>query len=442
MKISGLFVSKKTEDMIRMLYPKGEADRRIRLFGKEKSVLFISVLAVTVLISVPVLVYDHGSAKKPVKSVERNGYGKGSKTVTLEAVSEDGFDEKITVNVEERRYSEKELEEMSARLDGKLWKSILGNNTDPENVSEDLDLKSSIEGYPFEIKWKTDDPLLVSSKGVINHDRQKEKDPNDEGLSVMICATLKYKDHTEDKYSYIIVHRLKKPLYQTIREELDESIDKIEKTGDTEPELKLPGSVNGRKITFYDVSVNRGWGVLFAGILSAFLLMAVKDRKIKDEADNRRKQMEADYPNILNQYALYFTAGMNPRAIWSAICSRYEDNPAFSGGRRYAYEEMITTKRLMDEGCNELTAYDGFAARCQNVRYRTFISFVKQTVVKGGDSLENVLYEEMEKAREEKNNMIKTAAAEAETKLLLPMFMMLAVVIAIVMIPALIGLNT
>ena len=51
-------------------------------------------------------------------------------------------------------------------------------------------------------------------------------------------------------------------------------------------------------------------------------------------------------------------------------------------------------------------------------------------------------YEEMEKAREEKNNMIKTAAAEAETKLLLPMFMMLAVVIAIVMIPALIGLNT
>ena len=442
MKISGLFVSKKTEDMIRMLYPKGEADRRIRRFGKEKAVLFISVLAVTAIISLPVLVYDHGSARKPVKSVERNGYGKGSKSVTLEAVTDDGFDEKITVNVDERRYSDEELEEMSSRLDKQLWQSILGNNTDPGNITEDLDLKNSIEGYPFEITWKTDDPLLVSSKGVINRDRQKEKDPGDEGLSVMICATLKYKDHTEDRYSYVIVHKLRKPLYQTIREELEESIAKNGKAGDTEPEQKLPESIRGRKITFYEAAVNRGWGVLFAGVVASFLIMAVKDRKIKDEADNRRKQMETDYPNILNQYALYFTAGMNPRAIWSAICSRYEDNPAFSKGCRYAYEEMITTKRLMDEGCNELTAYDGFAARCQNVRYRTFISFVKQTVVKGGAGLGSVLYEEMQKAREEKNNMIKTAAAEAETKLLLPMIMMLTVVLIVVMVPAFIGFNS
>ena len=153
--------------------------------------------------------------------------------------------------------------------------------------------------------------------------------------------------------------------------------------------------------------------------------------------------MEADYPNILNQYALYFTAGMNPRAIWSAICSRYEHDREISGGvRRYAYEEMIMAKRMMDEGLSEIAAYDLFATRCDNVRYRAFISFVKQTAQKGGDGLKSVLYEEMEKAKAEKNNLIKVAASEAETKLLLPMFMMLIVVIAIVMVPAFIGLNS
>ena len=48
----------------------------------------------------------------------------------------------------------------------------------------------------------------------------------------------------------------------------------------------------------------------------------------------------------------------------------------------------------------------------------------------------------MEKAKAEKNNLIKVAASEAETKLLLPMFMMLLVVLAIVMVPAFIGLDT
>ena len=62
-------------------------------------------------------------------------------------------------------------------------------------------------------------------------------------------------------------------------------------------------------------------------------------------------------------------------------------------------------------------------------------------MVKGNDGLFDLLHEEMDKAQREKNNLIKKRASEAETKLLLPMFMMLLVVLAIVMIPAFIELN-
>ena len=259
----------------------------------------------------------------------------------------------------------------------------------------------------------------------------------------MIRATLKYKDYTEDKYSYVVVCREEMGTVETVKEEIERSIEEYDKKSETDAEQRLPEAAGGRKITFYRSSVNRGLVVLALGLVSALLIMSAKDRKIRDEAENRRKQMEADYPNILNQYALYFTAGMNPRAIWSAICSRYEEDVVISGKRgRYAYEEMITAKRMMDEGLSELAAYDLFAARCDNVRYRAFISFVKQTAEKGGGGLKSVLYEEMEKAKTERNNLIKVAASEAETKLLLPMFMMLLVVLAIVMVPAFIGLDT
>ena len=90
----------------------------------------------------------------------------------------------------------------------------------------------------------------------------------------------------------------------------------------------------------------------------------------------------------------------------------------------------------MEEGRGELATYDEFAARCGSVRFRTFISFVKQAVVKGNDGLDRLLYDEIDKARRENINRVKTEASEASTRLLLPMFMMLIVVLVTVMVPA------
>lgn len=443
MKLTDMIVSRKTEEMMRRLYPMGEADRMIRKYKKEKIVLLAAVATVAVLVFLPLFFYDLAYSGEPVKSLSRNAYGDGKQAVTVDAVTDSGIREKISVTVNERRYTKTELEEFSKRLDTELWRAVLGSNTDSGCVKEDLQFMSRIEGYPFEITWRTDEPLLVSSSGGINRSRLNEEDPESEGIPVMIRATLKYKDYTEDKYSYVVVCREEMGTVETVKEEIERSIEEYDKKSETDAEQRLPEAAGGRKITFYRSSVNRGLVVLALGLVSALLIMSAKDRKIRDEAENRRKQMEADYPNILNQYALYFTAGMNPRAIWSAICSRYEEDVVISGKRgRYAYEEMITAKRMMDEGLSELAAYDLFAARCDNVRYRAFISFVKQTAEKGGGGLKSVLYEEMEKAKTERNNLIKVAASEAETKLLLPMFMMLLVVLAIVMVPAFIGLNT
>jgi hypothetical protein len=100
-----------------------------------------------------------------------------------------------------------------------------------------------------------------------------------------------------------------------------------------------------------------------------------------------------------------------------------------------------TTKKMMEEGCGELNAYDEFAHRCQSIKYRSFVCLVKQSVIKGGRDLDNILEEELGKAQRDKNNTVRMQASEAETKLLLPMFMMLITVIAIVVIPAFIGLN-
>jgi len=442
MRLSGITVSKKTEMYMRQLYEKNEADKKIRILGRKRICLFISFVLVSAIISIPVFVADEKERTQPITQLHRNEYGKGTGIRTLRAVSDDGYEHNITVDVEERRYTDDEIRQMSEQLDNVIWETILADNTDPENVMYDLDFKDHIDGYPFSITYKSDRPLILGSRGTIDAKRLKKEDPDDEGVEVCICATAKYKDYSEDKYSYVVLHERKKGVADDFMNSINDSVEEFGKLTETEDILELPQSVNGHRIRFYDTSVNRGWMLLVTGVVAALLVMAAKDRKIKDEALGRKKQMEYDHPNILNQYTLYYTAGMNPRSIWYAMCKRYEESIGISHkNKRYAYDEMLSARNKMEEGCSELAAYDGFAARCDDIRYRSFISFVKQAVVKGNEGLSEILYSEMDKAMREKNNRVKKQASEAETKLLLPMFMMLIVVLVIVMLPAFIGLK-
>ncbi len=442
MRISELFVTSGTAKYLRQLYNGKEADRRIRNLGTKRAKMTAMAAGVFLIIAIPVFASDHDRLTRPVTSLERNEYGMGARNITVRARTDGGYEEKLTIKIEERQYTERELERFSARLDDVLWTKILGDNTDADNVIYPLKLPERVEGFPFAVSWRTDMPRILSSKGMIDGEELKKTDPGNDGVHIQLCATVKYGDYEEDKYSHVTVRKLSLSGDESLEEGIYEAIRTCDEQSKNDKDLILPQNVGGKEIRFSPADINRGWVVLFTGVIAVFMSIAVNDSRIKDEAARRRTQIEEDYPRILNQYALYHTAGMNPRAIWNAICKRYEDRLSESGkNRRYAYDEMIRASRMMDEGGGELGAYDAFAARCESVGFRLFVSFVKQAVVKGNDGLDELLYDQIEKADHDRSARVKTAASEAETKLLLPMFMMLLVVLAYVMIPAFIGLN-
>ena len=442
MKYSRLLISEKTKARIREIYHKSEADRMIRILTAKRLRLVTIILIIALVASVPVFVFDAGKNMTPVKKIPRNEYGMGDRTVTLVARTQDGMEEKLSVNVTERRYTDKELEEFSKRLDEILWTDILGENHDPENIVYDLNLPEKVEGYPFRITWRSDRPLYVSSKGAVDRKRLEEDDTAKEGIQVCLKATLRYKDYEEDKYSYVVLKRQDDNSEKSIRDMIEDSVRTEDEASLESYEQDLPETAGGKRILFYKTEINRGFIILIIGIVISIFVTAKNDDEIRKEADRRRKQIDSDHAGILNRYALYHSAGMNPRAIWTLICNGYEKSLKESGkNRRYAYDEMLITKKMIDEGAGEIAAYDDFAARLGSIRYRSFISLVKQSVINGSKGLSQMLSEEVDKAQRDHLNEVKAEAAEAQTKLLLPMFMMLMVVIAIVCIPAFTNLS-
>ena len=174
MKLSGIFVPKKTATCIKEMYRRREADKRVRILGQQRIRLFAVIIGISIAVAIPVASIDAGSASEPVKDLRRNEYGGGERAITLTAKPEGFEKEKITVSVSERRYSDKEISEFSKRFDEVIWDTISGENTDPGHVLSDLSLPDHIKGLPFDIEWSSDEPLLIGRGGVINKERPRQ----------------------------------------------------------------------------------------------------------------------------------------------------------------------------------------------------------------------------------------------------------------------------
>ena len=107
--------------------------------------------------------------------------------------------------------------------------------------------------------------------------------------------------------------------------------------------------------------------------------------------------------------------------------------------KKAAYEEIAVACNEMESGISEYEAYRRFGERCDQVKYKTFSTLLIQNLQKGSCCLADLLEKESMEAWDERKRKARVMGEAAATKLLLPMVMMLLVVMAIVMIPALLS---
>jgi argininosuccinate lyase len=97
---------------------------------------------------------------------------------------------------------------------------------------------------------------------------------------------------------------------------------------------------------------------------------------------------------------------------------------------------MELAEYQMKQGIAEKQAYHNFGKHCGLQAYRKLASLLEQNLEKGTSGLSVRLFEEMRQAFEERKSFAIRKGEEATTKLLLPMFLMLAIVLVICIVPA------
>ena len=102
---------------------------------------------------------------------------------------------------------------------------------------------------------------------------------------------------------------------------------------------------------------------------------------------------------------------------------------------------MLFTLREMESGIGELEAYQHFAGRCQVQKYIKFISLLEQNIRMGAKGFLSELNREAKDAFEERKSNAKQLGETAGTKLMLPMFLMLGIVMVVIMVPSFLSIG-
>lgn len=372
-------------------------------------------------------------------SLERASYGGGSREESLFVREEDEEEERgIDVSVEERKYTDAEVDELFDRVEEELPAAILGNNESLDEVREDLSLSEKLSDFPVEIEWQSGNYDVMDSEGHLTGENMDES-----GVVVGLTAKITYFEDSRILELAANVYPKKLSREENWMAELKSEIEKLDKKTASGERLTLPESLNGKKLVWSRKKENTFVIFLLLTLAAAAAIPVGKWQDGKKQLEERKRQMLLDYSDVVNKLVLFLGAGMTVGAAMKRLVAEYEERQSSlpvkkeeSPPVRYAYEELAVTLRELESGVPEGRAYERFGERCRVQEYLKLGTLLSQNLRKGTRDLTDMLELEARAAFESRRRLARRQGEEAGTKLLVPMVMMLGVVLLIIVVPA------
>lgn len=367
-----------------------------------------------------------------VEALRRGPHGEGT---TVYQVAVDGLLERETeigIPVSERMYSQKEAEELFEQIWSELPAQILGENPSLSEVRTDLNLVSYLDEYGVRVEWRTDGRFIDSFGKVYGEEAAPE------GEEVWLEAELSDGSH---QAAYELALTLFPPVKTAGEQTVERFLEEVRREDEAQGGEKfvLPDSFEGRKLTYRDPEGKPLWALPFFGILAAAFCETEEKEQKKRSRERRERELFRDYPEVVSKLAVFLGAGLTVRGAWERVVRSYEKGLSEGGKKRYAYEEMRQALEQMEKKVPEGKAYQEFGKSCGLHPYLKLAGLLEQNRREGTKNLRAMMRLEMASAFEERKTLARRQGEEAGTKLLLPLFLMLGVVMAMVMAPALLS---
>lgn len=336
----------------------------------------------------------------------------------------------VEIPVGSRSYTAAEKEAVLDRAEAEMRRIALAGNRSADDVTADLDLYTPCQIKGVEAEWTVPDPDLLHSDG-----RLKEDLSYGQGRETTLKLRLTFEGSVRESEVRLT---LKDPPEETGPGAVVAAAvaAEEEKTRD-EATVALPAQIGGEPVTFR----REGTGglpaaILLLGLTVGAALLYLPKQRLKEAGAKRSEELALAYPELTSKLAVLTGAGLSVRRAWEKMAADYEKKRAEGGKRQALYEEMRLSLRLLGQGYTEEEVYAKFAERIGLVQYLRFGAMLESQRKNGRSGLQAFLAEESAEAFRERLRLARQRGEKISSRLMLPMMLLFALVLAMLIVPA------
>lgn len=423
-----LFSSPQVEKDLRQLHP-GESVEYLKTgyYVKKAAICMAVAFAGTLFGAAARFSAESGVILQEGGIIARESYDKESREIGL-ALDYEERQMDFKVEVEPLLLSGEEAEALMEEFVKLLPGYMAGKNESLKKVASDLNLEERYDGFPISVVWESNKPGLLGSEGqVFSVEAEQE---------VVLTAYMRYGacERTEQFTVTLVPPELSEE--EIAYRELEELLIQSQDESVSQAEWKLPEEWRGERITWRQAVEDNSLYLWTAAMAASIMVFFFLDKDLHGQLEKRQKRLHREYSEIVHKLVLYVGAGMTVRGAFQKLAGDYEAKCRDGGKSSPAYEEILYTCRELHAGVSEGLSYENFGRRTGLQEYIRLSALLAQNLKRGNSTLLERLRDEAEKSAEERLQQSKKMGEEAGTKLLVPMVLMLAVVMAVIMIPA------
>lgn len=367
------------------------------------------------------------SVEKGVLKRNLCGQGEAVYEFYVEGLGEYGTEQPVTLQVPEQKLTAEQFHRCIPEAAELLMERILGENEALTEVQTDLTLVKEIPEYGISVRWQSDRPEVLSLYGTVG---DTDMPGAEDGIPVLLSAELSNGIAKETLEIPVVVCLPR----ETEEEQFQRYLEALVLEKPEQEVVELPTEFSGKTVSYKSAGRTGNLLLPFLGIVGAVCLYLQE----KNEAETKRKRREdrllEAYPDLVSGFTILTGAGYPVRAAWSKLTEDMKDG---AGQESYPlFREMQVAVNQMETGVPEIMVYAAFGRRCGLKCYMRFASLLESSVQTGGKNLRKLLEEEMENAFRQRTDIARRKGEEASSRLLLPLFGMLSVVMAMTVAPA------
>ena len=408
----------------------------------------------------------------------RSGYGGSKQYITLEVsgLTED-TSVPLDITVSPKRYTEEEANAVFREIYDQLEELVVAEGESFANLQHDLRLMTKLPKYGVQLSWdfypELDPALaagsvtpdearayyrkyrhLMDSDGTLHNETLAPGTVVTGYLSLIMSTDivptgtdgetkyLKTQYHSAPYRIYVGIVPRALSRYESLLLQLQQAITTEDEGSLGENMLSLPTEIDGQRI-YYSEHEDRSYLLLpLLGVIAAMAIYMRQGQARRTEKKQREALLMLDYSELVSKLMVYIGAGLTVRNALETI-SQHFDALIARGIKedRPLYQELRTMVIQFRLNMPESEIYLSFGRRVNLKPYTKLVSLIEQNRMNGARNLRAMLELEMEDAFEQRKTTARRLGEEAGTKLLLPLFIMLGIVMIIVIVPAMSALG-